>query len=246
LLAGLIVLIRPVNILVGLFPALIGITSVKQLGERITGNWKMILLAAGAAFVVLIPQMIYWKAQSGQFMFNSYMDQGKFYFFQPQLVNGLLSFRKGWLIYTPVMIFGLAGFIWLRKRLPELYLPALVFVVLNIYVVYSWWCWWYGGCYGSRPMIDMYGIMALPLAVFIEKIWTSKNWLKIPVALVLVALLWLNQFQTSQYRTSLLHWDSMTKEAYFGIFGRKTWPEGYDKMIKVPDYGKALKGEKEY
>jgi hypothetical protein len=95
-------------------------------------------------------------------------------------------------------------------------------------------------------MIDMYGIMALPLAAFLEKIWTGKNWLKVPVAAVLVAMLWLNQFQTSQYRTSLLHWDSMTKEAYFGIFGRKTWPEGYDKMIKAPDYEKALKGEKEY
>lgn len=246
LLAGLIVLIRPVNILVGLFPALIGITSVKQLGDRITGNWKMILVAAGFAFLVFVPQMIYWKAQSGHFLFNSYMDQGKFYFFQPQLINGLFSFRKGWLIYTPVMIFGLAGFFWMRKLLPELFLPALVFVVLNIYVVYSWWCWWYGGCYGSRPMIDMYGIMALPLATFLEKIWTGKNWGKVPVAIVLVALLWLNQFQTSQYRTSLLHWDSMTKEAYFGIFGKKTWPEGYDKMIKMPDYEKALKGEKEY
>ena len=246
LLAGIIVLIRPVNILVGLFPALIGITSFKQLGDRIIYNWKMILVAGVSAFLVLVPQMLYWKMQTGQFLFNSYMDQGKFYFFQPQIINGLFSFRKGWLIYTPVMIFGLAGFFWLRKRSPELFLPTLVFVVLNIYVVYSWWCWWYGGCYGSRPMIDMYGIMALPLAAFIEKIWAGKNWLKIPVAIVLVAMLWLNQFQMSQYRTSLLHWDSMTKEAYFGIFGRKTWPEGYDKMIKVPDYDKALKGEKEY
>ena len=246
LLAGLIVLIRPVNILVGLFPALIGITNIKQLGDRITGNWKLILIAAGTAFVVLIPQMIYWKIQTGHFLFNSYMDQGKFYFFQPQLINGLFSFRKGWLIYTPIMIFGLAGFFWMRKRSPELFLPTLVFVVINIYVVYSWWCWWYGGCYGSRPMIDMYGIMALPLAAFLEKIWTGKNWMKIPVVVVLAGLLWLNQFQMNQYRTSLLHWDSMTKEAYFGIFGKKTWPEGYDKMIKVPDYEKALKGEKEY
>ena len=246
LLAGLIVLIRPVNILVGLFPALIGITSLKVFTERIQKNWKLILIAAGTAFVVLIPQMIYWKIQTGHFLFNSYMDQGKFYFFQPQLINGLFSFRKGWLIYTPVMIFGLAGFFWMRKRSPELFLPTLVFVVINIYVVYSWWCWWYGGCYGSRPMIDMYGIMALPLAAFLEKIWTGKNWLKIPVVVILAGLLWLNQFQMNQYRTSLLHWDSMTKEAYFGIFGKKTWPEGYDKMIKVPDYEKALKGEKEY
>jgi len=246
LLAGIIVLIRPVNILVGLFPALIGITSFKQLGYRIIYNWKMILVAGIAAILVLVPQMLYWKMQTGQLLFNSYMDQGKFYFIQPQIINGLFSFRKGWLIYTPVMIFGLAGFIWLRKRSPELFLPTLVFVIVNIYVVYSWWCWWYGGCYGSRPMIDMYGIMALPLAAFIAKILKSKIWLQAAVAIVFVGLIWLNQFQMKQYRTSLLHWDSMTKESYFGIFGKKTWPEGYDKMIKVPDYDKALKGEKEY
>jgi hypothetical protein len=38
----------------------------------------------------------------------------------------------------------------------------------------------------------------------------------------------------------------MTREAYVGIWGKMIWPEGYDKMIKVPDYAKALDGEKEY
>jgi hypothetical protein len=246
LLAGIIVLIRPVNVLVGLFPALIGIKSFAQFMQRLTNNWKMILLALGTAFLVLIPQMVYWKMQTGNFLFNSYMEQGKFFFMNPQIINGLFSFRKGWLIYTPVMIFGLAGFFFLRKRSPEIFMPMLVFVIVNVYVVYSWWCWWYGGSYGSRPMIDMYGIMALPLAAFIEKAANVRKWLKISFAVILIGMIWLNQFQTSQYRTSLLHWDSMTKEAYFGIFGRKTWPEGYEKMLKIPDDEKALKGEKEY
>jgi uncharacterized membrane protein YeiB len=111
------------------------------------------------------------------------------------------------------------------------------------YVIYSWW---YGGSFGLRPMIDMYGIMALPLAAFIEKTGKSKKWMKLSFAVILVGMIWLNQFQTNQYRTSLLHWDSMTKEAYFGIFGRKIWSEGYEKMIKIPDDEKAMKGEKEY
>jgi hypothetical protein len=246
LLAGIIVLIRPVNILVLLFPALIGITSFSGLTERIQKNWKLILIAGITAFLVLVPQFLYWKAQTGHFLFNSYMDQGKFYFFKPHIIDGLFSYRKGWLIYTPVMIFGFLGFIWLKKYASNLVLPLLVFAVINIYVVYSWWCWWYGGCYGSRPMIDMYGIMAIPLAAFLERMWTSKTLVKSIAAVLLVGLIWLNQFQMSQYRTSLLHWDSMTKEAYWGIFGKKTWPEGYDKMIKIPDYDKALKGEKEY
>lgn len=245
-LAGLIVLIRPVNILILIFPALIGIGSFADFKNRILANWKMIIVAGVAAFLVFVPQMLYWKAQSGHFLFNSYMDQGKFWFLKPKIINGLLSFRKGWLIYTPVMLFAFAGFFWLKKYFPKVLLPLVVFLAINIYVVYSWWCWWYGGSFGSRPMIDIYGLMALPLAAFLQKIWESKIWLKMVTVLILAGFLWLNQFQMKQYRTSLLHWDSMTKEAYFGIFGKKTWPEGYDKMIKVPDYEKALKGEKEY
>lgn len=246
LLAGLIVLVRPVNILVLIFPALIGVSSMKELTNRITQNWKWIIVAGVFSVLVFVPQMIYWKVQTGHFFFNSYMDQGKFYFLRPQIINGLFSYRKGWLLYTPVMVFAFLGFIWLKKYVSGFLIPILIFAVVNIYVVFSWWCWWYGGSFGARPMIDMYGIMALPLAAFIQFINEKKNWLKAGVAAVLIAFIFLNQFQMIQYRSSLLHWNSMTKEAYWGIFGRRTWPPGYDKMIKAPDTESALKGEKEY
>lgn len=245
-LSGLIILIRPVNIFVLLFPAFIGVLSFNDFKNRILDNWRWILIAGVTSFIVLVPQFLYWKAQSGHFLFNSYMDSGKFYFLRPNIINGLFSYRKGWLVYTPVMGFALLGFFWLKQYASKLILPIMVFVVLNIYVVYSWWCWWYGGSYGSRPMIDMYGIMAFPLAALLEKTFKSKFWLSSTAVVLLLTVIGLNQFQMKQYRTSLLHWDSMTKEAYWGIFGKKSWPEGYDKMIKVPDYEKALKGEKEY
>lgn len=245
LLLGLIVLIRPINILVVIFPVLIGVTSINELYKRIFKNLKWFILIGIFSFLVFFLQMIYWKIQAGHFLFNSYMDQGKFFFMNSQIINGLFSFRNGWLIYTPVMIFGLVGIIWLKKFVPKIIVPILVFILINFYIVYSWWCWWYGGSFSSRPMIDMYGIMALPLAAFLQHISGNKNWLKIGIAIILAFFIWLNQFQMNQYRISLLHYDSMTKEAYFGIFGRKSWPEGYDKMIKVPDYEKALKGEKE-
>lgn len=246
LLAGIIVLVRPINILVLLFPAFIDVVSFDDFKTRILKNWKFILLAGLAAFLVVLPQLIYWKVQTGHFFFNSYMDQGKFYFNKPQLINGLFSYRKGWLIYTPVMTLALLGFIWLKKSMPNLFYPILLFTAINIYVIYSWWCWWYGGCFGSRPMIDMYGIMAIPLGVFIKKVLKRNVWIKSIAILTLVFMLGLNQFQMNQYRTSLLHWDSMTKEAYWEIFLKKSWPKNYAEVIKVPDYEKALKGEREY
>ncbi len=245
MLAGLIVLIRPVNGLIVIFPALIAVRTLSDLKDRLLQNWKFILIAGIFAFLMVLPQIMYWKLQTGYLLFNSYMDSGKFYFFSPNVTNGLLSFRKGWLIYTPVMFFALAGLFCLEKYAKGLRNATVVFLVLFVYVIFSWWCWWYGGSYGSRPMIETYGILALPLAACLTYLFQRSFWIKGIIGVLLAALLSLNQFQMGQYRTSLLHWDSMTKEAYLGIFLKKNWPPGYDKMIKIPDYEKALKGENE-
>ncbi|MBA4409670.1 MAG: hypothetical protein C0397_09635 [Odoribacter sp.] len=244
-LAGLIVLIRPVNGLVLAFPVLVAISSVVDFKQRLFARWKLILLAGVAAFLMVLPQMIYWKVQTGHFVFNSYMDSGRFYFANPHLIDGLFGFRKGWLIYTPIMLFPIVGLLFLKRYAKDVLLSTTVFVGLFLFVVFSWWCWWYGGSYGARPMIDTYGILSIPLATFLSVILKSTWWKKGVVGLLLLFFVYLNQFQMSQYRTSLLHWDSMTPKAYRAIFLKKNWPDGYDKMIKVPDYEKALKGEKE-
>lgn len=246
LLAGLIVLIRPVNGLVLIFPALIGVNSFTVFKNRLVHNWMYILIAAVAAFLIVLPQLIYWKNQTGHYLFNSYMEAGKFYFLKPHIGSGLFSFRNGWLIYSPVMIFALAGFFFIGKYAKGIRNATIAFLLLFTYVIFSWWCWWYGGSYGSRPMVETYGILALPLAASIAYLLKKKIWVKVVLGVVLAALIGLNQFQMEQRRTSLLHWDSMTKKAYFGIFLRRHVPAGYDKMIKKPDYDKALNGEKEY
>jgi hypothetical protein len=245
ILAGLIVLIRPVNGLVLIFPALIGVRSFSGLLHRVAKNWKLIAIAICSAFLMVVPQMIYWKLQTGHFLFNSYMESGKFYFLHPEIISGLIGFRKGWLIYTPVMIFALAGFFFMKKGMKGLRNSILAVLVLFIYFIFSWWCWWYGGSYGSRPMVDLYGILALPLAASLAWLFRKPVWMKVLSGILLVGFLILNQFQMGQYRTSLLHWDSMTKGAYKAIFFRSDPPPGYEQLLRSPDYDKALRGEKE-
>ena len=246
LLAGLIVLIRPVNGLVLVFPALLSINSFDEFYQRLITRWKFIALAGLAAVLIAMPQLIYWKMQTDQLFFNSYMDQGRFYFANPHVLDGLFSFRKGWFIYTPVMLFSVAGLFFLKQYVKGFTMSVIVFLALFIYVIYSWWCWWYGGSFGARPMIDTYGLMAIPLAAFLAAFAKKSFWQQGVIGLLLVLMISLNQIQMNQYRTSLLHWDSMTRKAYFSIFLKKNWPEGYDKMIQIPDYDKALKGEDEY
>jgi hypothetical protein len=246
--AGFIVLIRPVNIITGcifLFWNVNSFDSFLQKMKLIFIKKWMILIAVFAAIIIIIPQIAYWKIATDHWIFYSYGEQG-FFFLHPHIIDGLFSYRKGWLIYTPVMFFAFVGFFFIHKFTKKITLALLITIWGAVYIVYSWWTWWYGGSFGSRPMIDFYGIMALPLAALIQSALRSRIWVKSSLLLILSFLLYLNQFQMEQYRTSLLHWDSMTKEAYWNIMLTKHWPDGYDKMIKPPDYDKALKGEDEY
>lgn len=251
LLGGLIVLIRPVNILIFLFPLLYSVSSGKDFIGRLSffiKNWKHILTIGLLSFVVLLPQFIYWKYLTGSWLFNSYVGE-QFYFGNSHVLEGLFSYRKGWFVYTPIILFSFIGLIIQLKKKHDYFLPILLFVSINTYVLYSWWSWWYGGSYGSRPMIDSYGLLALPMASFYAEI-LKKKFLYIPIFSIGALLLPLNLFQTFQRRKNLIHWDAMTKDAYWNVFlkSQLTHEEWalQEKYIQPPNYDKARNGEDEY
>lgn len=252
---GLIVLVRPINILVFIFPLLLHVASYKDLQTKVAFFWgrkASVLMIALLVFIVLAPQFLYWKYVSGHFYFYSYGDE-HFYFNNPHILEGLFSYRKGWLLYTPVMMLALLGFFPLYKTQRNVFWGILMFILLYIYVVFSWWCWWYGGSFGLRAMIDSYPLLAIPLAAFIETIFKAKS--KIisfsTIAIVAVFVV-LNIFQIKQYTDSIIHHEAMNKEAYWFFFmtpkeaiTNEQW-EAFDKLLKHPNYEKAMKGEDEY
>jgi hypothetical protein len=63
--------------------------------------------------------------------------------------------------------------------------------------------------------------------------------------LAIAALACLNLFQTEQYRKTLIHWDSMSREAYWAVFLARTRPAGYADLLRPPDYERARRGEDE-
>lgn len=244
---GIIILVRPVNGLILLVPLLYNVYSkssfITKL-ELIKKNYVHFIVAAIALFLAVLPQPLYWKYMSGHYYFYAYGKE-KLLFNHPHIINGLFSYRKGWLLYTPVMSFALIGFLFISRYIKQWAAAVFVLTPLFIYVVYSWWTWWYGGGFGSRPMIDIYPVLALPMAAAIA--WAYKNRITFS-GLVLVGafFVYLNGFQTWQYKKSIIHWDSMTKEAYWTVFLKDKSPENYDSLLKTPDYEKAIKGEEEY
>jgi hypothetical protein len=242
--AGLIVLIRPTNILFVIFLALLFWFQEIPFSEKLRFlralRWKWVLLV-GSGLLVWLPQLAYWKMNTGHWFFYSYIGE-PFFFSRPQILNGLFSYRKGWLVYTPVMIFSLVGICLLRNRVKTFFWPVLITIGLAIYVIYSWWCWWYGGSFGSRAMIEFYVVLSIPLAAFIHTVFQKKrNWLlKSLTSVILVFLVWLNLFQTTQYRGQVIHFDSMSKKAYWSVFLKNKKPENYQELLIPADAGETL------
>jgi hypothetical protein len=241
---GLISLVRPTNALVGVFFLFWNVSNIKEIKERVfllVGRWKTLLIMLSIAITIWIPQLLYWKIQTGQFFYNSYGEEG-FFFNSPRIIEGLFSFRKGWFIYTPIMLVASAGFFILRKFAKGAFIAIVIFMMINVYVIFSWWSWWYGGSFGARPMIESFVFMAFPLAAVVQWAFSRKSIIKISVFFVLSAFTILSVFQTFQYYYGAIHWDSMTREAYFKSFGKlKPFP-GLEDYWRAPDYEKALKG----
>ncbi len=233
---GLIVLIRPVNILFVLFLVFLGVTSFHGIKQRMLLFLRLkhfVILMKVLAVLVFLPQLLYWKYITGHYFFNSYIGE-QFYFGHPHLLDGLFGFRKGWLLYSPIMIFSLVGMVMLFKTRKEFSYPVAILFLIYTYVVLSWWCWWYGGSYGMRAMIDIYPFLIICFAVFVNKMIKNKAVMSVLGILVLI-----NCFQMYQYRRGVIHFDSMTKDAYIDAIGRIETSPNLKELISPPDYNKA-------
>ncbi|MBU8892086.1 MAG: hypothetical protein KOO66_04865 [Bacteroidales bacterium] len=245
LISGLITLIRPTNIIVLLLFFLWNISSVKDLKNRIiwfVKEYKIILVMLAAFILIWIPQFVYWYWISGKIFYFSYGEiGGKFFFSNPQLKNILISYKKGWFVYTPLMLIAFAGIFTLPKQQKGLFLPILSFTLINIYVLASWWCWWFGGSFGLRAFIDSYAIMAIPLAAIISR-FSIKKYLKLISFGFISILIIFNIFQIQQYTNQAIHYWWMNKTAYWETFLKLRPTERYWQVITLPDYDKAREG----
>ncbi len=193
------------------------------------------VLAAG--LLTILPQLLYWKLNLGLWIYNGY--EGHWFdFLSPHLWEGLFSYRKGWLLYTPLMAFALLGFIPLYRSRQDWFWPVLTYVLINLYIVFSWHMWWYASSFGARGVIQSYAVLALPFTAFVQVVLARRMvaWWPWPVLLLLVALAGFNQFQDWQYRQKILPQDETTRTYYWKVFARtRPAPMEWRKYLDVDE-----------
>ena len=247
LLSGFIALVRPNNGIIGLFFIFYNVYDLKSLKQKLQLFWKLrlkLLILPFIAISVWIPQFCYWKYITGHWMFNSYIGE-RFFFDRPRFYYAMFSYTKGWMVYTPMAAFGLIGLFLMGKAAKQIRFAVPIFMLLNIYIVFSWWCWWYGGGYSQRALIDSYPILALAMAAFLTFIFKSKI-AKYTVMPIMFLLLALSLFQTWQYNVKIIHWEATTKELYWTVFLKTKHPKNYQELLHSVNYEAAMKGEVKY
>jgi hypothetical protein len=247
---GLLFLVRPTNIIFGMVCFLFNVVSWKSFKKRLLWsleNSKFLALTILVALAVCSVQFIYWKWATGDWIFNSYVGE-RFYFDRPRILNFLFSYRKGWLVYSPIFILSFLGLFKMYKNQNEWGLPIIITLITTIYLFSSWWCWWFGGGFGMRPMIDYYPLLIIPVGELLkQKLTLLKNGV---LTFIMVSISF-NLFQTLQRRRLVIHWDSMSKESYWAFFttikmeSQEDWDRQENLLVK-PNYDKARKGESEY
>lgn len=217
---ALLSIARPSEVISLFIPLFYGVYSIPTLKSKIKlvgEHFAQVLLLALIGFSIVGLQVLFWKIGVDHYIFNGYTS-GSFDFDSPHFMEGLFSYRAGWLLYTPVMVLFLMGLFLLPKKFPKWTLGIWFFFFLNIYVVFSWYMWWYASSFGMRALVQSYALLLLPGCALLGSVW-QWPYLRNAIISVAVLLIGLNQFQHWQYNNRIIMYDGMNQTYYWEVFG---------------------------
>jgi hypothetical protein len=230
-------LIKPSEILWVFVPFLWSVDGYQAAKQKFQKLWEMrwtlilIMLACGLLF---LPQMLYWFVKTGKPLYDSYKNPGiGLDWKSPHIIETLFSYRKGWFIYTPVMLLSIPGFILLFLRDRQIFWGILLPFLVLFYVVASWTEWWYGAAFSIRPLIAYYPLLFIPIGFFIRSVWQYGLFAKISLVIFLTGCTVLNVFQWWQLQNYILDPYRTTSAYYWAIFGRTSVTDKERELLLV-------------
>ncbi len=214
-LLGLLVLIRPVNVMVLLATPLVAAQGIGALVNTLLKQ-RATILAILACVAVFAIQPILWYLQTGAFYAYGYRGEG-FHWTRPEVIKVLFGFRRGLFLWSPVLLLPAlaAVLLWRTDRLRSA--TAMLYWAVSTYVISSWWIWYYGGGFASRVYIDHYPVLLVPMVLVLQH---SRGWGWIVARLFIILCIVLNLAQLWQYHHGFLHQESMDREKYLYTFLR--------------------------
>lgn len=241
-------MIKPTEVLVLFIPLLWNVNSKDSLKAKfklLLEHKKQLISTVVLCALVSSPQWVYWLYMTGSPIYDSYYNPGiGLDLLSPYIWESLFSFRKGWLIYTPIIIFCLVGFyFWYRKKQSN-FLPLFFYFVCSFYIITSWTEWWYGAGFSNRPLLVTYPILAIALGHFLSYLKSKKTVIQGTVVFVMLAFCFMNHFYYWQFKNYILDPYRGTKEYFFATFLKTSvTPEDKELLLVKRDFGGENKFE---
>lgn len=198
---GLAILVRPTNLVMGLFLFLYEVRSWKDLKTRLqlfAHKPKLIVIFVLVAFIFWIPQMLYWHATTGQWIIYSYKysvsgPETFRYWTQPKIMKVLFGVRSGWLLYSPIMLLGMTGLIMILLKNTYHAWAVLIIFLCILYLNSSWHIYTFACGFGYRSFVEYYPILAIPTAFMVSKILKiARRWLILLIFYAFLVLIFTN------------------------------------------------------
>ena len=207
---GLLVFVRQLNIIAVIFAVLVAAQSQGGLRRFIRNLLKYRATLTVASIIAAVPfvlMMVYWQRITGSPIVFSYGAKGEGFEWD-RMVPGrvLFDIRNGWFVYTPLMMPVVA---WLLYGAWKGLRPArgiLLILVLTWLIYSAWWCWFLGTSFSHRGFIDLYALLAIPLAWMLRSLWCSGRAVRVVSGAVVITMLWLNLGLTERFTW---HWSQV-------------------------------------
>jgi hypothetical protein len=88
---------------------------------------------------------------------------------RPQVLNVLVSVRKGWWFWTPIAAVGVAGLVSGLQTAHRLFcVLSILGIGAVVGITSSWPVWWMGASFGHRGFIDLLPVIAVGLALLLR------------------------------------------------------------------------------
>ena len=196
---AMVVLVRPTGILIFSCFFFLDASTIEEFTSRLRSFFKPLhfLVFILVFFIVFLPQFLYWKYLSGHYLVYSYGNETFRNLANPRMIPAWFSPLNGFFLYTPLAVTFIIGIVImiLKKQLNGIF-TGILFLVAS-YVFASWECWYFGGSFGYRSLVEFYAILAIPFAFFLKSVMETKNRILQIIAVILIlASVWYNQKMT--------------------------------------------------
>ncbi|MEI7895999.1 MAG: hypothetical protein WCJ26_03105 [bacterium] len=222
ILGGLIILIRPSNIV---FLSVFFFLDTETTGDillrikRLLRPGIFLPVFLGVMFIML-PQMSYWVYAYGSPVSYTYGGEG-FHWSHPKFLQTWFAPHNGLFLYSPFYLVLIAAmFLMIKKGIKNGMLILALFMAIS-YLFSSWWDPAFGCSFGARSYVEYTAIFSIPLAHLFESMRHAGRMKMIGFWLMVISLVILNLKMTYSYGGC--------------FFGNTTWDwDAYLKIVTSP------------